>query len=114
MAFGLVTGLIFSVLPIVILAGVRIGALTVEYELSDTTIKAISFMAFLFPMLISVNIPLGLAGNIFGGESIPVGLGLLTNMYAVFGIGDFYGIGFIITSLLGIMTIISGVMIALE
>jgi len=112
MLLGTVTGFIFSAIPLVILAGLQIGALTVDFSLSDVVVKFISIFSVLVPMLISVNLPLGLTGTLFGGRTVPLGLGLLTNMYNVFTTNDLWGIGLILTSIIGLMIIVSAVMIA--
>jgi len=114
MLLGTVTGFIFSAVPLVLLAGLQVGALTVDFSLSDVTVRFIAIFSVLMPLLISVDLPLGLAGTLFGGMNVPIGLGLLTNMYNAFVQFDMWGIGIILTSIIGLLVIISAVMIAVS
>jgi hypothetical protein len=107
-----ITSLTQIQVSICFLVQLQVGALTVDFSLSDVVVKFISIFSVLVPMLISVNLPLGLTGTLFGGRTVPLGLGLLTNMYNVFTTNDLWGIGLILTSIIGLMIIVSAVMIA--
>lgn len=114
MLLGTITGFIFSAIPLIVLAGLQVGALTVDFSLSDVSVRFISIFSVLVPLLISVDLPLGLAGTLFGGRSIPIGLGLLTNMYNIFLINDMWGIGIILTSIIGMLMLVSALLISIE
>lgn len=120
MLLGTVLGFVASAIPLVILAGLQIGAITFSFSLSESTVKFIAMFSILTPLLISIQLPLGLIGitgilgsYLFGGRTVPVGLGLLTNMYNAFAINDLWGIGIILTSIIGMLIIISAIMIAI-
>lgn len=114
MLLGTVTGFMFSAIPLILLAGLQVGALTVDFSLSDVTVRFIAIFSVLVPLLISINLPLGLVGTLFGGANVPVGLGLLTNMYNTFITYDMWGLGIILTSLIGLLVIVSAMMIAIS
>jgi hypothetical protein len=120
MLLGTVTGFIVSAVPLVILAGIQLGAVTFSFSLSDVAVRFIAIFSVLTPLLISINLPLGSVGfsgiaasYIFGGKTVPLGLGLLTNMYNAFLVNDLWGIGIILTSIIGMLTLISAFMIAI-
>lgn len=121
MLLGAVVGYMVAAVPLIILAGIHIGALTFDISLSDVTVRFIAVFSVLIPLLISIDLPLNMVGiagigasYLFGLHSIPIGIGLLTNMYNIFLINDMWGIGIILTSIIGMLMLVSALLISIE
>lgn len=64
--------------------------------------KIIFGFAVLLGILFQITFSIGTA-------SIPLGMGLLTNIFGVFNMTDFWGIPFFLTAILGIVVLVTGV-----
>ena len=70
--------------------------------LSDEGVKVVFGVGAILNILFQINI-----GN------VPVGMGLVMNLFDLFGT-EFYGIGYMITSILGLMLLVSGLVMVMK
>lgn len=92
---GAITGFLAVILTIGIISGIQV----LGSGLSESSIKILFGVGSLLNVLFQINI---------GG--FPIGLGLVSNVLSVFGM-EFFGLGMILTSILGILAFVSGLII---
>lgn len=96
MGIGALTGLLTTIIAVGIISSIQI----LGSGLNSASIKIIFGVGFLVNILFKVEI---------GG--LPIGLGLMNNLYEVFMAGDLLGIGFFITTVFSFITLVSGIII---
>lgn len=91
-------------------AGLAIGVISgVEVlgsGISDTAQRIIFIVVILLNLLFQIDIPIG------EGIEIPLGLGLLSHVLEVFVLNDAYMIGYAVTTILGILALVTGLQMA--
>lgn len=98
---GAITGFAVTVLAIGILSGITIFSSGLSTTSQTVLFVTVALLNILFQFTVPVD-----------DYTIPIGLGLLQNVYEVFLIYDFWGIGFIICTILGLLALVSGLMMA--
>jgi hypothetical protein len=86
--------------------GVISGISAFTVAISDTAQKIIFVIVLLVNILFQITLPLGESFD------FPIGLGLLTNVFNVFASSDAMLIGYIITTILGVLAMVSGLQMA--
>lgn len=102
MGLGVLVGFIVTVLGIGALSGVTF----MGTGLNEVSVKIIFTVASLLNLMFSIQISLF-------GYTLPVGLGLITNLYSSFTVNDMFGIGLMLSTVLGGLVLVSGIMIAI-
>lgn len=99
-----------SVLTTFITTGLAIGIISgisaFTIEISDTAQKIIFVVVLLVNIMFQIVLPFG---DLY---ELPLGLGLLTNVFNVFALNDALLIGYVISSILGILALVSGLQMA--
>lgn len=93
---GAVTGFVGTILALGIISGIQLFG----SGLSGTSIKIIFGVGTLLNILFQITI---------GG--FPIGMGLANNVLSSFSGGDIIGIGYFLTTIICIITIVSGLMV---
>jgi len=89
-----------------LIIGVISGVEVLGSGISDTAQRIIFIVVILLNMLFQIDIPIG------EGITIPVGLGLLSNVLEVFVTNDAYLVGYAICTILGVLALVSGLQMA--
>lgn len=87
------------VLAVIIASGIKVF----NTGISDVAVKMILGIGALINILFKFDV--------FG---LPVGIGLLTNVYTILGSGDVLGLSLIVSTVLAVTTFFSGVMILIN
>lgn len=100
--FSLGISAITSFIGIGIIVGVLSGFSAFSVSLSDASQRLILIVLTLVNLLFQIIIPLSEDFN------IPIGLGLLSNLFNVFAINDVAYLGWIFCTIMGILALVSG------
>jgi len=105
-----VTFIGLSVLTTFITTGLAVGIISgiqiMGSGISDTAQKIVFVIIILVNIMFQIVLPLPDLGE------LPIGLGLLSNIYNVFAVNDVWFIGFAISTILGILAMVSGLQMA--
>ena len=104
---GVITGFLAIVIPIGILSGFSALTVSLSDKAQQLLFVTIALINILFQIQIPINTPVG-----FSLPAIPIGMGLLSNMFLVFAQNDAMGLGFIICTILGLLALFSGLQMA--
>lgn len=100
--FSLGISAITSFIGIGIIVAVLSGFSAFSVSLSDASQRLILIVLTLVNLLFQITIPLSEDFN------IPIGLGLLSNLFNVFAINDVAYLGWIFCTIMGILALVSG------
>ena len=100
--FSLGISLVTSFIGIGIVVGVLSGFSAFSVSLSDTSQRLILIILTLVNLLFQITIPLSEDFN------IPVGLGLLSNLFTVFAVNDVAYLGWVFCTIMGVLALVSG------
>jgi len=93
---GAITGFMVLILGIGIISGIQV----LGSGLNGESIKIMFGCGALLNVLFQINI-----------ANFPIGMGLVTNVLACFDGTEFLGLGIIITSIMGVMAFVSGLIV---
>ena len=99
MSIGALTGLVLQVVVYVIVSGVKVAG----SGLDSATIKIIFAVGVMLNIFFRVEI-----------IGLPIGLGIMNNLFEVFSKGDLLGIGFFMTTVFSFITLASGLIIIIS
>ncbi len=99
MGVGVLIGFALSITPIIVLGATALGSQVLSESAQKIIIGLILYLNIFFQF------------NIW---NITIGLGLLNNVYLAFGGETLWGMGFMVTTILTIVTFITGLMVVLE
>ena len=110
MTIGAITGLLTLVIAVGVIGGLQI----LGSGLNSASIKIIFSVGVLVNIMFRIEmkgVMITLAGYPLTQTHLAIGLGLMNNLYEVFSQGDLLGIGFFITTVFSIITLVSGLII---
>lgn len=99
MAMGGILGIVIPIVVVAVLSGTNI----VASGLNSASTKMIFGVGVLLGLLFQISFTVATF-------TITLGMGLLTNVFSVFNMTDFFGIPFFMTAILGIALFVSGLL----
>lgn len=100
MLLGTVTGLVTTAIIVSIVTGIQV----VGSGFNGSSVKILFGVCALLQILFSLNF-------VIADIQVVIGLGLINNLFVAFSGGDFFGLGFFISTVFGIIALVSGLLV---